>query len=90
MSVDVGSKAPDFTLMNQERQPVTLSQQPSGAIPSGTTSCPASCSPTATERAELIDTSCSTLRPPKTRPTRLPIALSSSSLRSIGFEASKG
>ena len=25
MSVDVGSKAPDFTLMNQERQPVTLS-----------------------------------------------------------------
>ncbi len=27
MSVDVGSKAPDFTLMNEERQPVTLSQQ---------------------------------------------------------------
>src|SRR3989442_4770680 len=27
MSVDVGSKAPDFTLMNQDRQPVTLSQQ---------------------------------------------------------------
>lgn len=27
MSVDVGSKAPDFTLVNQERQPVTLSQQ---------------------------------------------------------------
>ena len=26
MSVDVGSKAPDFTLMNHERQPVTLSQ----------------------------------------------------------------
>jgi peroxiredoxin len=26
MSVDVGSKAPDFTLTNQERQPVTLSQ----------------------------------------------------------------
>ena len=26
MSVDVGSKAPNFTLMNQERQPVTLSQ----------------------------------------------------------------
>jgi glutaredoxin-dependent peroxiredoxin len=25
MSVDVGSKAPDFTLMNQDRQPVTLS-----------------------------------------------------------------
>jgi peroxiredoxin len=25
MSADVGSKAPDFTLMNQERQPVTLS-----------------------------------------------------------------
>jgi peroxiredoxin len=27
MSVDVGSKAPDFTLMNQERQPVTLSAE---------------------------------------------------------------
>lgn len=27
MSVDVGSPAPDFTLMNHERQPVTLSQQ---------------------------------------------------------------
>src|SRR5438445_1330627 len=27
MSVDVGSKAPDFTLMNQERQPVKLSEQ---------------------------------------------------------------
>lgn len=27
MSVDVGSKAPDFTLTSQERQPVTLSQQ---------------------------------------------------------------
>jgi len=27
MSVDVGSKAPDFTLTNEERQPVTLSQQ---------------------------------------------------------------
>ena len=27
MSVDVGSQAPDFTLMNHERQPVTLSQQ---------------------------------------------------------------
>jgi peroxiredoxin len=26
MSVEVGSKAPDFTLMNQERQPVTLSE----------------------------------------------------------------
>ena len=25
--VDVGSKAPDFTLMNQERQPVKLSEQ---------------------------------------------------------------
>ncbi len=25
MSVDLGSKAPDFTLMNQDRQPVTLS-----------------------------------------------------------------
>jgi glutaredoxin-dependent peroxiredoxin len=25
MSVDIGSKAPDFTLMNQDRQPVTLS-----------------------------------------------------------------
>ena len=27
MSVDVGSKAPDFTLTNQDRQPVTLSGQ---------------------------------------------------------------
>jgi peroxiredoxin len=27
MSVDVGSHAPDFTLTNQDRQPVTLSQQ---------------------------------------------------------------
>ena len=27
MSADVGSKAPDFTLTNQDRQPVTLSQQ---------------------------------------------------------------
>jgi peroxiredoxin len=27
MSVDVGSQAPDFTLMNQDRQPVTLSAQ---------------------------------------------------------------
>ena len=27
MSVDVGSKAPDFTLVNQDREPVTLSQQ---------------------------------------------------------------
>jgi peroxiredoxin len=27
MSVDVGSAAPDFTLTNQDRQPVTLSQQ---------------------------------------------------------------
>jgi peroxiredoxin len=27
MSVDVGSHAPDFTLMNQDRQPITLSQQ---------------------------------------------------------------
>src|SRR5215213_8761879 len=27
MSVDVGSKAPDFTLMNQDREPVTLSGQ---------------------------------------------------------------
>ena len=26
MSADVGSKAPDFTLSNQDRQPVTLSQ----------------------------------------------------------------
>src|SRR6476646_7621637 len=26
MSVDVGSTAPDFTLMNQDREPVTLSQ----------------------------------------------------------------
>ena len=27
MSVDVGSKAPDFTLVNQDREPVTLSAQ---------------------------------------------------------------
>ena len=27
MSVDVGSKAPDFTLTNQDRQPVALSEQ---------------------------------------------------------------
>ncbi len=27
MAVDVGSKAPDFTLMNQDRQPVTLSDE---------------------------------------------------------------
>jgi glutaredoxin-dependent peroxiredoxin len=27
MSAEIGSKAPDFTLMNQDRQPVTLSQQ---------------------------------------------------------------
>jgi glutaredoxin-dependent peroxiredoxin len=27
MAADVGSKAPDFTLTNQDRQPVTLSQQ---------------------------------------------------------------
>jgi len=27
MSVDVGSEAPDFTLMNQDRQPVKLSEQ---------------------------------------------------------------
>src|SRR5262245_4420221 len=27
MSVDVGSTAPDFTLTDQDRQPVTLSQQ---------------------------------------------------------------
>lgn len=27
MSADVGSKAPDFTLMNQDREPVTLSAQ---------------------------------------------------------------
>ncbi len=27
MSIDVGSKAPDFTLTNEERQPVTLSRQ---------------------------------------------------------------
>ena len=27
MSAEVGSKAPDFTLPNQDREPVTLSQQ---------------------------------------------------------------
>jgi peroxiredoxin len=26
MAIEIGSKAPDFTLMNQERQPVTLSK----------------------------------------------------------------
>lgn len=30
MAVTVGSKAPDFTLMNQDRAPVTLSQQLGG------------------------------------------------------------
>ncbi|MGH9173668.1 MAG: redoxin domain-containing protein, partial [Vicinamibacterales bacterium] len=25
MSIEIGTKAPDFTLMNQDRQPVTLS-----------------------------------------------------------------
>jgi glutaredoxin-dependent peroxiredoxin len=32
MSVDVGSKAPDFTLTNQDRQPVTLSEQRGGPV----------------------------------------------------------
>jgi len=32
MSVDVGSTAPDFTLMNQDRQPVTLSGQRGGPV----------------------------------------------------------
>ena len=27
MSVDIGAKAPDFTLPNQDREPVTLSEQ---------------------------------------------------------------
>ena len=27
MAVDVGAKAPDFTLMNQDREPVTLSDE---------------------------------------------------------------
>jgi glutaredoxin-dependent peroxiredoxin len=27
MPIDVGAKAPDFTLMNQDREPVTLSEQ---------------------------------------------------------------
>ena len=27
MSAEVGSKAPDFTLMNQDREPVTLSAE---------------------------------------------------------------
>jgi len=27
MAIDVGAKAPDFTLMNQDREPVTLSEQ---------------------------------------------------------------
>ena len=32
MPVDVGSKAPDFTLMNQDRQPVKLSEQKGQAV----------------------------------------------------------
>ena len=32
MSVDVGSKAPDFTLPNQDREPVTLSAQSGRAV----------------------------------------------------------
>jgi len=32
MSVDVGSKAPDFTLTNQDRQPVKLSEQRGKAV----------------------------------------------------------
>ena len=33
MPIDIGSKAPDFTLMNQERQPVTLSNVlPNGPV----------------------------------------------------------
>src|SRR5216684_2555811 len=32
MSVDVGSKAPDFTLMSHDRQPVTLSAQHGHAV----------------------------------------------------------
>src|SRR5260370_18286639 len=32
MSVDVGSTAPDFTLTNQERQPVKLSEQRGKAV----------------------------------------------------------
>jgi glutaredoxin-dependent peroxiredoxin len=32
MTVDVGSKAPDFTLMNEERQPVKLSDQRGSAV----------------------------------------------------------
>jgi len=32
MAVDVGSRAPDFTLPNQDRQPVTLSQQRGGTV----------------------------------------------------------
>jgi glutaredoxin-dependent peroxiredoxin len=32
MAVDVGSKAPDFTLTNQDRQPVKLSEQRGGPV----------------------------------------------------------
>jgi peroxiredoxin len=32
MAADVGSQAPDFTLMNQDRQPVTLSAQQGGNV----------------------------------------------------------
>src|SRR5215469_14036979 len=32
MAADVGSRAPGFTLMNQDRQPVTLSDQQGGNV----------------------------------------------------------
>ena len=32
MSAEIGSKAPDFTLPNQDREPVTLSQQQGGPV----------------------------------------------------------
>ena len=32
MAVDVGSRAPDFTLLNQDREPVTLSAQSGRAV----------------------------------------------------------
>ena len=58
MSVDVGAKAPDFTLPNQDREPVTLSEQLKNgpvvlaffpAAFSGT--CQRRCAPSAIRRA---------------------------------------
>src|SRR5687767_1112482 len=45
------------------------SHAPLSATPSAVTACPALRSPSSTVRAERTLTTCSTLRPPKTRPT---------------------